>query len=225
MDRKNPVQPHAGTRNASARTASTRMVYVYDDLAWEYKFIPRNVSHEWRSQAKSSNTFGAEGRELGIAGVPNEVRRGPAAPTDIEDSNHSCVMKTSGRSTSATPINKERYGSQDIRETAVLAFELDEVRALGVPKERRIRERGPKRAREIEDRPPGRRKRKASCNGCVPRDGSISDSRVRLLGQVAGHFPVGSDLIGMCPGCCRTRESQARTLDAREYPIASALWV
>jgi hypothetical protein len=50
------------------------MVYVYDDLRWEYKFIPRNVSHEWRLSGEELNGLGAEGWELaGIASVPSEV--------------------------------------------------------------------------------------------------------------------------------------------------------
>jgi len=50
------------------------MVYVYDDLKWEYRFIPRNVSHEWRLSGEELSTLGAEGWELaGIASVPSEV--------------------------------------------------------------------------------------------------------------------------------------------------------
>lgn len=50
------------------------MVYVYDDLTWEYKFIPRNASHEWRISDQELNALGAEGWELaGIASVPNGV--------------------------------------------------------------------------------------------------------------------------------------------------------
>lgn len=50
------------------------MVYVYDDLTWEYKFIPRNASHEWRMSGQELNALGADGWELvAVAAVPNEV--------------------------------------------------------------------------------------------------------------------------------------------------------
>jgi hypothetical protein len=50
------------------------MVYVYDDLTWEYKFIPRNASNEWRMSSQELNALGAEGWELAaVAAVPNEV--------------------------------------------------------------------------------------------------------------------------------------------------------
>jgi hypothetical protein len=40
------------------------MVYVYDDLTWEYKFIPRNASREWRMSDQELNVLGAQGWEL-----------------------------------------------------------------------------------------------------------------------------------------------------------------
>ncbi len=59
---------------AAPQPAQPPMVYVYDDLRWEYKFIPRNASHEWRISEQELNALGAEGWELaGIASVPNEV--------------------------------------------------------------------------------------------------------------------------------------------------------
>ena len=50
------------------------MVYVYDDLAWEYKFIPRNATQEWRISTQELNALGKEGWELvAVASVPSEA--------------------------------------------------------------------------------------------------------------------------------------------------------
>lgn len=54
--------------------AQPPMVYVYDEVTWEYKFIPRNASHEWRLSDQELRALGAEGWELAaIASVPNEA--------------------------------------------------------------------------------------------------------------------------------------------------------
>jgi hypothetical protein len=50
------------------------MVYVYEDLRWEYKCITWNVEKEGPRSERELNALGADGWELaGIASLPNDV--------------------------------------------------------------------------------------------------------------------------------------------------------
>ncbi len=50
------------------------MVYVYEDLKWEYRCIARSTRHEGPPSEQELNTLGAEGWELaGVASLPDAI--------------------------------------------------------------------------------------------------------------------------------------------------------